>query len=83
MVNIYFLKPIIKVRQIKEILNNIPDDTYISVGTHERNEIEELRNESKITDIRLLPIGFSQSNEKYLKIYIEKYEESGCMRFQR
>lgn len=77
------MKPIIKARQVKEILKNVPDDTYVSVGTHERNELEELRNECKITDIRLLPIGFSESDEKYLKIYIEKYEESGCMRFQR
>ena len=72
---------ILRVRQLKEALNNVPDNLYIAVGTKENNEIDEVRNEYGIEDIKMKSIGFSDSNEKYLKIYIDKYKESGCMRF--
>ena len=74
---------ILRVRQLKEALNNVPDNLYVAVGTKENNEIDEVRNEYGIEDIKMKSIGFSDSNEKYLKIYIDKYKESGCMRFQR
>lgn len=76
---------IIRAKQLKELLEDVPDNTYIAVGTKENNEIDEIRNEYGILDIKLKPIGFnsSDSNEQYLKIYIDKYTESGCMRFLR
>ena len=74
---------ILRVRQLKEALNNVPDNLYIAVGTKENNEIDEVRNEYGIEDIKMKSIGFSDSNEKYLKIYIDKYKESGCMRFAK
>lgn len=77
------MKPIVNVGQMKKILENVPNDTYLCVGTQGRNEIEEIQNEHKIIDARFLPIGFSDSNEKYMKLYIERYNESGCLRFQR
>ena len=74
---------ILRVRQLKEALNNVPDNLYIAVGTKENNEIDEVRHEYGIEDIKTKSIGFSDSNEKYLKIYIDKYKESGCMRFAK
>ena len=75
----------LKAKHLKEVLSQVPDNTYVAVGTRENNEIDEIRNESGIIDIKLKPIGFdsSSSNEQYLKLYINNYKESGCFRFVR
>lgn len=72
-----------KAKQLKEIFSKIPDNTYVTVGTKENNEVEEIKKEYGIVEAKLKPIGFDNSNEKYLKLYTKKYEESGCMRFIR
>jgi hypothetical protein len=77
------LRKILRVRQLKEALSNIPDNLYVAVGTAENNEVDEIRNECGIVDVGTKSIGFSDSDEKYCKIYINKYKESGCTRFVR
>lgn len=77
------MERIVRVRQLKEALNNVPDNMYIAVGTHEQNDMAEIKNESGIISVETKPIGFADSNEKYCKIYINQYTESGCMRFVR
>ena len=80
--DLFFLKhKILRVKQLKEILKNIPDNLYVSVGTYEDSESEEIKSEYRIVDLAIKPIGFLDSNEQYLKLYIEKYTGSGCMRF--
>ena len=73
-----------KQKQIKvnEVIKTEPKPTE-KPSSKENNEIDEVRKEYGIEDIKMKSIGFSDSNEKYLKIYIDKYKESGCMRFQR
>ncbi len=69
--------------QLKKILNDIDDKTYVAVGTKENNEVDEIRNESGIIDTRMKSIGFDSSNERYLKLYTNNFSESGCLRFVR
>lgn len=69
--------------QLKKILNDIDDKTYVAVGTKENNEVDEIRNESGIIDARMKSIGFDSSNEQYLKLYTNNFSESGCLRFVR
>lgn len=75
----------LRVQQLKNALNSVPDNLYVAVGTKENNEIDEIRNECRITDIKLKVIGFEDldSSEQYLKIYIDKYIDGGCLRFLR
>ncbi len=74
---------ILRVGELKNVLKTVNDNMYIAVGTKENNESKEILNESGIIGAMIKPIGFSDSNEKYLKLYIKKYEETGCMRFVR
>ena len=71
--------------KLKKFLNNGADDTYISVGTRENNYIDEVRNESGIVDMDIKSVGFDSysSNEVYVKLYTQKYDGSGCLRFTR
>ena len=36
-----------KAKQLKEIFSKIPDNTYVTVGTKENNEVEEIKKEVK------------------------------------
>ena len=69
--------------KLKKILSQVDDRAYVAVGTKENNEIDEIRNESGIVDVRLKNIGFDSSNEQYVKIYINNYSSDGCLRFTR
>ncbi len=69
--------------QLKSILSNIDDKTYVAVGKRENNEIDEIRHEAGITEAKMKPIGFDSSSERYLKLYLNDYNESGCLRFSR
>lgn len=71
--------------KLKKFLNNVADDTYISVGTRENNYIDEVKNESGIVDMDIKSVGFDSysSNEVYVKLYTQKYDGSGCLRFTR
>ena len=71
--------------KLKKFLDNVPDDTYVSVGTRENNYIDEVRNESGIVDMDIKSIGFDSdsSDEVYVKLYTNKYDGSGCLRFTR
>ena len=53
-----------KAKQLKEIFSKIPDNTYVTVGTKENNEVEEIKKEYGIVEAKLKPIGFDNSNEK-------------------
>ena len=72
------------VGELKKALNNIDDKTYIAVGKRENNEIDEVENESGIIEARMKIIGFdsTSSNERYLKLYLNDFNESGCLRFR-
>lgn len=72
------------VGELKKALNNIDDKTFIAVGKRENNEIDEIENESGIVEARMKTIGFdsSSSNERYLKLYLNDFNESGCLRFR-
>lgn len=74
----------INVGQLKKILENVNDRTYIAIGKRENNEIDEIRHESGIVEAKMKSIGFDShsSNEKYLKLYINDFSESGCLRFR-
>lgn len=71
--------------KLRSFLENVPSDSYVAVGTRENNEIEEIRQESGIVDMSIKSVGFdsSNSNEVYIKLYTNKYDESGCLRFTR
>ena len=71
--------------KLKKFLDNVPDDTYVSVGTRENNYIDEVRNESGIVDMDIKSVGFDSdsSDEVYVKLYTNKYDGSGCLRFIR
>lgn len=75
----------LKAGQLKKFLGNVSDNAYIAVGTKENNDVDEIKNESGITDICVKPIEFDSgsSSEVYVKIYTNKYSESGCLRFIR
>lgn len=72
----------LNVGQLKSILSNIDDKTYVAVGKKENNEIDEIRHEAGIIEAKMKPIGFDSSNERYLKLYLKDYNESGCLRFR-
>lgn len=69
--------------KLKKFLSQVDDSTYVAVGTKENNEVEEIRNESGIVDVRLKTIGFDSSNQQYVKIYTNSYKGEGCLRFTR
>lgn len=71
--------------KLRSFLENVPSNSYVAVGTRENNEIEEIRQESGIVDmsIKSVRICSSNSNEVYIKLYTNKYDGSGCLRFTR
>lgn len=75
----------INVGKLRSFLENVPSNSYVAVGTRENNEIEEIRQESGIVDMSIKSVGFdsSNSNEVYIKLYTNKYDGSGCLRFTR
>lgn len=75
----------LKAGQLKRFLNNVPDNTYVAVGSKENNNIDEIKLEGGITGIAIKSIDFDSdsSNDFYVKIYTKKYKESGCLRFIR